>query len=116
VATPLTLAYGAIGTAIGVGAAFVVGIGLTYRFVSQTIPIRLMRVFAPPAIAAVGSVAIYFALADLIDLNPLPVFVRVVVKGGIAASAFFAIVLLIERRALFERIGYIWRLLSGRTT
>ncbi len=113
VATPLTLAFDAIGTAVGVGVTFIVGIGLTYRFVSQTIAIDLMRLFLPTTIAAIGSVVTYFALAGLIELNALPLFARVVVKGGIAVGTFAVLVLLLERNALLDRVGYIWRLLRS---
>jgi PST family polysaccharide transporter len=115
-ATPLTLAFGATGAAIGVGVAFVVGIALTYRFVARTITLDLARLFLPPTIAAVGSVAFYFACAALIDLNALPILIRVIVKGGIAVGAFGLIVLLLQRHVLFQRIGYLWRLLRSGTT
>ncbi|MEW5718219.1 MAG: polysaccharide biosynthesis C-terminal domain-containing protein, partial [Chloroflexota bacterium] len=113
-ATPLTLTLDAIGTSIGVGVAFVVGIALTYRFVSQTIPIDLARVFAPAIIAAAGSSVFYLFLARLFDFNLLPLLLRVIVKGGLAASIFFAMVLLLERRALFDRVNYVRRLLLAR--
>jgi O-antigen/teichoic acid export membrane protein len=112
-ATPLTLIFGGIGTAVGVGIAFVVGIALTYRFVSHLIPVDLPRIFLPPVVAGTLSVVSYFAFASVIDLNALPIFIRVIVKGGVAAGVFFAIVLLLERRALFERVGYILRLLRS---
>jgi len=114
VATPLTLVFGAVGTAIGVGVAFVVGIGLTYRFVSQTLSIDLPHVFLPPTLAAVGSLALYWGLTRLADLNVLPLPLRVFVKGGAAAGIFFTLVLLLEQRTLLERISYIWSLLRSR--
>ena len=115
-ATPLTLAFGATGTAIGVGIAFVVGIGLTYNFVSHTLTIDLMRLFVPPVVAAVGSIALYLIVANWINLNLIPVLLRVIIKGGLAAGAFFAIVMLLQRRMLIERVAYIWRLLRGSPT
>jgi len=114
VATPLTLALGAVGTALGVGVAFIVGIGLTYRFVSQTLTINLPRVFLPPAFATAGSLALYWGLTRLVDLNVLPLLLRVLVKGGAAAGIFFVLVLLLEQRTLLERISYIWSLLRSR--
>jgi PST family polysaccharide transporter len=110
-ATPLTLTLDAIGTALGVGVAFVAGIALTYRFVSQTIPIDLARVFAPAMIAAAASLAIYFGLTRLFDFNLLPLLACVLVKGGLAASIFFAFILVLERGALFDRVNYVRRLL-----
>lgn len=115
-ATPLTLAFGAMGTAIGVGITFAVGISLTYRFVSYTISIPLARVFFPPAIAAMVSVASYLAFAASVDLNALPLFVRVIVKASVVTAMFIAIVLLLERRTLFDRVGYIGRLLRSQAT
>ena len=116
VGAPLTLALSATGTAIAVGLAFVVGIALTYRFIARTIPIDLLRVFAPPVIAGIASIALYLVFARAIDLNALPLAVRVIVKGGFAAGVFGAIVLLIERRAFFERVAYIARLLRSGAT
>jgi lipopolysaccharide exporter len=116
VGTPLTLAFAAIGTAMAVGVAFVVGIALTYRFVARTIPIDLTRLFAPAVIAGVGSVALYLVLARAIDLNMMPLFLRVIVKGGFAAGLFGAIVLLVERGAFFERVAYVARLLRSSAT
>jgi PST family polysaccharide transporter len=110
VATPLTLAFGATGTAIGVGIAFVVGIVLMYYFVSRTISVDLMRLFWPPSVAAASALILYFAFASLVDLNALPLLLSVAVKGGFTVGVFYAIVLLIERRTMIERVCYIWRL------
>lgn len=114
VGTPLTLAFAAMGTAIAVGVAFVIGIIATYWFVARTIALDLTRVFVPPVTAAVGSVALYLLLAAQVDLNAFPLLMRVIVKGGVAAALFFVIVLALERRALFERIDYVRRLLWAR--
>jgi PST family polysaccharide transporter len=112
-ATPFTLTFNAIGTAVGVGLAFVVGIALTYRFVARTIPVDLARLFIPTTLAAAISVALYLAFAHLVDLNALPLLARVLVKSSVAAGVFFGSALLLERGALIERVGYIWRLLRS---
>lgn len=112
-ATPLTLILGATGTALGVGIAFLIGIAITYRFVSQIISIKLTRLFAYTTISGIGSIVLYFGFTQLVDLNLLPLFVSVLIKGSLAAGMFFVIMLLLERRALFDRIGYILRLLRG---
>jgi PST family polysaccharide transporter len=110
VATPLTLQFDAVGTAIGVGVAFVAGIGLTYYLVSRTLTVPLTRLFLPPMIASVASLILYWSLTQMVDLNVLPLFGRVVLKGGFVALTFMAIVVLIERRTLLERVNYLWRL------
>ncbi len=113
VATPLTFVWNATGTAIGVGVAFVVGILTTYRFVGRTITLDVKRMFVPPVMAAIVSIALYVLLATQFDLNVLPLLIRVLFKGGFAAALFFGIVLVLERGIMVERAGYIWRLLRS---
>jgi lipopolysaccharide exporter len=114
VATPLTLQFDAIGTAIGVGVAFIVGIALTYRLVTKTISLDLVRVFAPSSIAALVAIGFYFLITRQVDMNLLPLLIRVIVKGALVVGFFGVSVLLIERRALFERVNYITRLMFAR--
>ncbi len=113
VATPLTFVWNATGTAIGVGVAFVVGILITYRFVGQAITLDVKRMFVPPVMAAIGSIALYMLLATQFDLNVLPLFIRVLFKGGFAATLFFGILLVLERGIMVDRVGYVWRLLRS---
>jgi O-antigen/teichoic acid export membrane protein len=113
VATPLTLAYGAVGTCVGVGIAFVVGLMLSYHYVRQTVVLSLKDIFAVPALAAVLAMAAYLLLVRRVDLNVLPLVVRVAVKAGFAAVAFFAVMLALQPKQLLERSGYVWRLLRA---
>lgn len=111
--TPLTLGYNAFGTAIAVGIAFVIGIMIMYRFVSRALPIQLGRLFAPTILSALGSVALYYLFANFMPLNSLPLAAAVLLKGGFAVLAFFAILLIFERASMFQRIAYVSRLLRG---
>lgn len=113
VGTLLTLTLGAIGTALGVGVAFSVGILLTYRFVARTISIDLLRLFLRPLLSALGAVTTYLLIAQVIDLNSLPLLLSVIIKGGIATGTFLVLTWIQERHTLFERVRYIWRLLRG---
>ena len=109
VGTALTLAFAAIGTAIAVGVAFVVGIALTYRFVARALPIDLVRVFAPSFVAAVASIALYWVCARAFDWNGLPLIGRVAFKGALVVAFYGALLLALERGAFFARIAYIAR-------
>lgn len=113
VGAALTLAFAAIGTAIAVGIAFIVGIALTYRFVARALPIDLLRVFAPSFLAALVSIALYWLVARTFDLNVLPLIVRVAFKGALVVTFYGALLLTIERGAFIARIAYIARLLRG---
>jgi len=112
---PLTLGYNAFGTALAVGLAFVVGIALTYRFLSLTLPVHLARLFLPTIFSALASVALYYVFANVVDLNALPLVAVVVLKGGFTAAMFFATLLWLEHASMFERIAYIRRLLRSET-
>ena len=110
-ATPLTFAYGAPGTAVGVGVAFVVGLILTYYFVRRTVPgMSLSQAFAVPAIATAVALLAYFVFAAVVDLNLAPLALRVVFKAGFAALIFFGVTVVLRPRLTFERAGYVWRL------
>jgi O-antigen/teichoic acid export membrane protein len=108
-AVPLTLAYQAVGTAVAVGGAFVIGVALAYYFVSHTLAVPLGRLFMPPALAAAVSLALTFTLSSAVSLDGLPLLARVIGNGALAAGAFFAILLLLERGTAIERIRYLRR-------
>ncbi len=110
-ATPLTIAYGAIGTCIGVGGAFLAGLALTYRYTRRTIPFSLADTLVVPAVAALLAMAAYLLLARLADLNALALVLRVLVKVGFTSGLFWAIALLLRPQEYRERAGYVWRLL-----
>ena len=113
-ATPLTFMYGATGTAIGVGIAFVVGIILAYRFLTHEIDLSLAKAFRTPALGLVAGLAGWWGVSQWAALPDLPLFVRIIVQGGATAGAHFAVVLLTERDILFERLHMIWTLFAGQ--
>jgi len=112
-ATPLTLLWGATGTAIGVGIAFIVGVVLTYSFVARTLIIDLPRLFAPAIAAAVISLGLYIGGMRLVDLSWLPLLWRVLAQGAIIAAGFLVMLFLLDRRALLERVVYVRNVLRG---
>jgi len=112
-AIPLTLWYGAVGTTISVGIAFAVGIVLTYTFVSHTLATPVYPAFVPPAVAIVASLILYWLLIQFLDLNSLPLFWRVIAKGGIVVAAYLAAILVIEPNTFWQRLRYLWQLLRS---
>lgn len=114
-ATPLTLLYGAQGTAEGVGIAFVIGLILTYYFVRRTVPdLSLSQAFIVPAIATALALVAYLALAATVDLGVLPLAVRVVCKSAFAALVFFGVTILLRPKLTVERATYVWRLFKNQ--
>lgn len=109
-ATPLTLAFGSTGTAMGVGLAFTIGIALTYFLVSRVLTLNLWRAFVPPLVALAATLAIYAALAPVLNAVP-ELWMRVVLKGGVAAGLFLALASALQYRDLLARLRLVWSLL-----
>ncbi|MBP7693535.1 MAG: oligosaccharide flippase family protein [Anaerolineales bacterium] len=108
IAPPLTIAWGAVGTAIGVGIAFAIGIAVTYRFISRTLTLNIGRLFAPPAIALGATLLAYGLLAPYLNAIPIPwLWLRVLAKGGFAVAAFTAIAGALQYRELTARVRLI---------
>jgi lipopolysaccharide exporter len=116
VATPMTWLWSATGTAIAVGITFIIGIGVMYSYVNQTVSIDLIRLFMPIGFAIGLSLLIYYMFSIVVNLNELPLLLRVIIKGGFVVSVFSGLVLILERRSFFDRIGYIGRLLKSGLT
>jgi PST family polysaccharide transporter len=114
-ATPLTLAFQARGTAVGVGLAFLVGVALTYRYVTGLIPLPLGQVLRGPAL---GTGAALLAVAWVAwtggPARGWPLLPRVLAHGACVAGAFYIVLAACEGRALGERARFLWGLLLGR--
>ncbi|MBI5877730.1 MAG: oligosaccharide flippase family protein [Chloroflexi bacterium] len=106
-ATPLTLIYGAVGTAIGVGIAFVVGVIVAYRNVARQVDLAFGDTFLRPALAAAAALAVYALVRLGGDFNVLPVPARFVLKAGLASITYVSVALLLDRRTLIDRTRYI---------
>lgn len=109
-ATPLTLLRGAIGTCIGVGIAFSIGIVITYRSLSKVITLSLRELLVGPIVATLAALLVYYLLLIQVDQFVGSVFVRVALKGGVTAIAYLLTMLAVQRDSLIERARYIWRL------
>jgi O-antigen/teichoic acid export membrane protein len=100
-ATPLTLLWGAVGTCVGVGTSFAVGLAFAHRYMRETVSLSLVSVLAVPAAAALAS----FAACALLT--------RVALGGGLAIGVFLAVMLAVERQRFVAAAGQIWRLLAS---
>lgn len=113
-ATPLTFRLGAVGTAVGVGVAFVVGLGVTYYFVRRTLPeLSLRDVFVVPAMATLATLAGWALVESSPAFVTLPLLVRLLLKGALVAIGYFAVTFLVRPRVTRERALYVWQLLRA---
>lgn len=117
VATPLTIQYSAIGTAIGVGIAFVVGLGVTYYFVRRTLPaLDLREAFGVPILAALITLVVSVAFSFYLKTFTLPLVVVLIIQVLVTTLLYLGITIALRPAYTRERAQYIVRLLRQEPT
>jgi PST family polysaccharide transporter len=116
-ATPLTLRWNAVGTAIGVGITFVVGLAITYYFVRRTLPaLDLRDAFVAPTLAALLTLAIALPAAHWLRAQNLPLVITLILESGSVGLMYLGFVFLARPRDTRTRAAYVWRLMRHRTS
>lgn len=113
VATPLTLRYGATGTCVSLAFSNTAGLAMALWFVRKTVHVSLRDTLGAPVVAGVVTTLAYLALTRGVDLNVLPLAVRVLVKCGFVASLFLGVVYALQPTAMRRRLAQVWRLSRG---
>jgi lipopolysaccharide exporter len=115
-ATPLTFRFNAVGTAIGVGIAFCVGLAVTYYFVRRTLPeLSLRGAFVVPGIASVATLVVALPLAYFINTSVLPLGIQLGIQLSTTVALYFGITYALRPSLTRERTLYVWNLLRHRT-
>ncbi len=107
---PLTVRWGALGTSLAVGLMLGVGVALSYRRMAREIGVNLLHFLAGPALIGGILLAGYWWINRHTGLTELPLAVRVAVKGVYAMGGFSALMLILQPRQTWERLGYVVRL------
>ncbi len=111
-ATPLTLLYGAVGTAVGVGISFVVGLGVCYWFVRQTLPALALRaVFLVPVVSSLITLLVTLPLAVWLHTLDAAAPVVMVIELVATAAVYLGVTFILRPRLTRERAIYLWQLL-----
>ncbi len=114
-ATPLTLQFGAVGTAIGVGIAFVIGLLVAYYFVRRTLPnLSLRDAFLVPFVAAGITLVVALFASSLLNMWQIPKVIELFFKALFTLATFWAITFLLSPRGTRERAAYVWNLIRQR--
>jgi PST family polysaccharide transporter len=114
--TPLTLQFGAVGTALGVGTAFAVGLTVTYYFVRRTLPqLSLRDAFMVPLAAVVVTVPLALSFSFFLQLQSLSTVVKLLLESGVTIGLYLSVSFGLRPRLTLERSRYVWRLFRTRT-
>jgi lipopolysaccharide exporter len=106
-ATPLTIIYGAVGTAVGVGIAFIVGVIVAYRNVGRLIDLSVRDTFLRPALAGAAALGVYALVRLGGDFHVFPLQLRFVLKVAVTGATYLSVALLLDRHTLIARARYI---------
>lgn len=115
-ATILTFAFGAVGTAIGVGIAFIVGCASFYFWVARMVDLDWGRALVLPITLAALTIGLYLVTVRWLDWNTLDLLVRLVLKTGFTLLVFYALTLVTQAKLFFARVQYVWQLARGSTS
>ena len=111
----LTMTHGVVGTCLAVGATFVVGLVLTYRYVVQLISLSIWSSLGVPGIASLLTLGGYALSIRAIDPNAhWPLAIAIVVKIAYAACAYLVALFVLQPRETVARTAYVLRLARGR--
>lgn len=117
VATPLTAVWGAVGTAIGVGAAFVVGLGIAQRHLQQTFgDFAWPQLLAAPIIASLATLALAAPISQWAGWDDLPAALRASLRFLYGGLGYGLLVWLLEPQTSLNRALYLWALLTKQGT
>lgn len=114
-ATPLTAQFGAVGAALGVAIAFVVGLSITYYFVRRTLPeLDLREAFLVPSLAALITLLLAVAFALWVRGLGLALWLQLGIESVTTAALYLGLTYLLRPRLTRERAVYVWKLLRNR--
>lgn len=115
-ATILTFAFGAVGTAIGVGIAFIIGCASFYFWVARMVNLDWGRALVLPIILAALTIGLYLVTVRWLDWNALDLLVRLILKTGFTLLVFYALTLVTQAKLFFARVRYVWQLARGSSS
>ncbi len=105
---------GVVGAVYAMDIGVLIGIILISLYATKLVQVEIKRIVLPPLLAGLGTFAIWeFGLAQLYPWQAR--FGDTVVEGAVIFGLYVLFLLSIERRYLFQRVGYLFRVLRAGT-
>jgi lipopolysaccharide exporter len=113
VATLLTLAFGAIGTVLGVGVTIATGFVISMLYIFRRLPLSARAAFGAPVLAAGAASIVTLLVMSQLSQHELPTFIRLVIIGFSSAGIYWICLIALRPAEMLERIRYVTRTFRG---
>jgi len=113
-ATPLTLAWGVMGTILGVALTMALSFALSCYYIFRQVPLSFIETFGPPLVAACASAGLLLGVNQWPIWTQLAPLARLFATGLIGPGVFGLVLLTLQPKEMIERLQYVMRLWARR--
>jgi lipopolysaccharide exporter len=113
VATLLTLAFGAVGTVLGVGVTVMVGFAIGTSYIFRRLPLSAWSVFGAPLIAIAIASLLTLLVLSRPGWNDLATIVRLLIIGCTSGGLYLICLMALQPRETIARVRYVTRTFRG---
>jgi PST family polysaccharide transporter len=115
-ATPLTRAWGVMGTILGVALTMALSFALSCYYTFRQVPLSFVGIFGPPLVAACAGTGLLLGVNQLPLWAQLAPLVRLFATGLIGPGAFILVLFALRPKEMLERLQYVMQLWAQRPT
>jgi O-antigen/teichoic acid export membrane protein len=109
-ATPLTLAFGIVGTLTGAGITSIAALSVSCYYIFRQVPLNIGEILGVPALATGAAAGVLIILLNFTTiLTTLPPLIRLISIGIIGPGVFMIILFALRPAEMIERVRYMWQ-------
>ncbi|MBI5300718.1 MAG: oligosaccharide flippase family protein [Chloroflexi bacterium] len=112
-AVPLTWFWGAVGTAVSVGIAFLISAGFLLYFGKTVLQINLMQNAFKPLFNSALALILFLGFTRIVPLDSAPAWFRFFSFAGLILLFYASVSWVSSRRDIVDRTRYIYSLVRG---
>ena len=113
VATVFTLAFGAVGTVLGVGVTIMVGFAIGALYIFRRLPLSVRATFGAPLVAAGIASVVTLLIMSQPGWHELSTWIRLLIIGGASAGLYWICLFVFRPAEMLERVRYVTRTFGG---
>ncbi|CAG0936779.1 Lipopolysaccharide biosynthesis protein WzxC [Thermoflexales bacterium] len=116
VATFLTLAFGAVGTVLGVGVTVAIGFVISTLYIFRRLPLSARATFGAPLLAVSIASAVTLFVMSQSGWHELTPLIRLIIIGCTSSGLYLISVVVLDPQEMLARVRYVTRTFRGTPT